>query len=292
MVKRQSLTKQVQDNLGKKLRIGESRHAAKADGAYKDGVYSWATYRTYLAHCCRFAKWAKANHGVRTLEEARPYVNAYIQRHIDAGHSAYTQKLAASALAKMYGCSSTDFIQTKVRRRVDITRSRLSKAQLCEIRNAEFIAFCKATGLRRSEITTLKLESLRVCEITGRYSLEIKGKGGRVRIAPILSDEAVRRILETPANQRVWPIVPSRADIHGMRAAYCARVYAIHARSIDVVPMDERYYARKDFRGRIYDKSAMRIASKALGHSRISVIAGNYLWAIEQEEAISASGLT
>ena len=39
-----------------------------------------------------------------------------------------------------------------------------------------------------------------------------------------------------------------------------------------------RYYCRNDLKGVVYDKQAMRIASRALGHNRICVIAGHYLY--------------
>lgn len=40
----------------------------------------------------------------------------------------------------------------------------------------------------------------------------------------------------------------------------------------------ERYYCRLDKRGIIYDRKAMKTALKELGHNRINVIAGHYLW--------------
>jgi len=55
------------------------------------------------------------------------YVDDYLQRHIDDEYSPYTQKLIACSLAKLYGCSTTDFIPTQARRRTNITRSRKCK---------------------------------------------------------------------------------------------------------------------------------------------------------------------
>jgi len=64
----------------------------------------------------------------RTLADVRKYVNPYIQHLIEQGYAPSTQKTIASALAKLYGCSTKDFIPTQDRRRADITRSRLGKA--------------------------------------------------------------------------------------------------------------------------------------------------------------------
>ena len=39
----------------------------------------------------------------------------------------------------------------------------------------------------------------------------------------------------------------------------------------------EVYVCRGDLKGVVYDRKAMEIASKALGHNRISVIAAHYI---------------
>ena len=329
--KNKSLVRQVQDVLKSKLRIGKPKHIAKKQGKAFDGIYSWSTYENYLAKACDFVKWAKEYHaggsgsigvvggvsvssvsgsngGVsgsnsvtssdnipRTLEDCRKYADVYLQKHIDEGYSPYTQKLIACALAKLYGCSTMDFIPTQVRHRANITRSRKckdngkGKAKFSESRNQEFVDFCRATGLRRHEIKQLKPENLGHDEITGRYMLiNIKGKGGKVRECPIVSykegavdmgaiDMVVNRMKNTPAGQLIWSKIPSRADIHSYRADYCRVVYEQHARPINMIPKNERYHCRSDLKGVVYDKRAMAVASRALGHNRIGVIAGHYL---------------
>ena len=278
MPKNKSLIRQVQETLQQKLRIGESKHFNKQQGTTSNGIYSWSAYENYLAKGCAFVKWAKAHHGCRTLNDARNYVDTYLQQHINQGYSPYTQKLIACALAKIYGCSTTDFTPTQFRSRANITRSRQGKAIFSESRNKEFVDFCKATGLRRHEIKNLKPENLRFDKSTGKYMLaDIKGKGGRLRDCPVLSKEAVEKMLNTPAGQKVWDKVPSRADIHSYRADYCRAIYQRHARPIADVPIKEQYHCRDDLKGVVYDRRAMAVASQALGHNRISIIAGHYL---------------
>jgi hypothetical protein len=221
----------------------------------------------------------KEHHGCRTLADARGYVDAYLKHYIEKGYSPYTQKTIANALAKLYGCSTTDFITTQVWHRANITRSRKGKAIFSEKKNREFVDFCKATGLRRHELPLLKPENLHFDETTGEYSLvDVEGKGGRLRDCPILSKEAAEIIRNTPAGKKVWGKIPSRADIHSYRADYCKTIYNQHARPFDEIPKADRYYCRGDRKGIVYDKQAMRIATKALGHNRISVIAGHYLY--------------
>lgn len=277
-MKRPSLVKQVQDILNSKLKIGHSKYLDKLNKDTAGHIYSWGTYRTYLKHACYFANWAKTKHGCKYLDDAKQYVNEYLKMGIDNGLSPYTQKLEAAALAKMYGCSSTDFIQTKDRHRAAITRSRDVKVRdkhFSEKKNQEFVDFCRATGLRRAEITSLKSNQLVFDEDTNSYFLDVIGKGGRQRLAPIFSVEAVERV--KGAKGLVWDKIPNGADIHAYRADYCTSVYNKHARSVDEIPKDDLYCCKKDLKGVKYDKKAMKIASQALGHNRISIIADHYI---------------
>ena len=79
MPKNKSIIRQVQETLQQKLCIGKQKHLAKKQGVASDGIYSWSTYQNYLAKGCAFVKWAKEHHDCRTLEEARGYVDTYLQ---------------------------------------------------------------------------------------------------------------------------------------------------------------------------------------------------------------------
>jgi len=278
MPKRPSLVKQVQNALDDKLKIGHSKYLDKLKDDTAGHIYSWSTYRSYLKHSCYFVNWAKTTHGCKDLDSARPFINEYLQMRIDNKISPYTQKLDAAALAKIYGCSSQDFIKTEVRRRAAIERSRGVKVRdkhFSEKRNQDFVDFCRATGLRRAEITSLKSSQLIFDEDTNSYFLDVVGKGGRRRLAPILSDEAVQRVKN--ANGLVWDKIPNGADIHAYRGEYCTAIYNKYARPLDKIKKKEIYFCRSDLKGIWYDKKAMAIASEALGHNRISVIAAHYI---------------
>lgn len=279
MPKRRSLVRQVQDKLTEKIRYGESRHLAKQTGAEKTGIHSRNTYNSYLKLASKFVKWSRENYHCRDLADTRQYVDEYLKICIDK-YSPSTQKSVASALATVFDCSTKNFIQTENRHRSNITRSRQNKAKFSEKNNKEFIEFCKATGLRRSEVVKLKPEQLieQKEQAEVKYFLRVKGKGGRIRTLPILSMEAVERIKATPDGQRVWLNVPKKADIHRYRAEYAKSIYSQHARPLESIPKSDRYYCRKDLKGTLYDKQAMKIASEALGHSRIDIIASHYLW--------------
>lgn len=277
-----SMVRQVQERLGGQLRIGQSKYEAQRaeKTQHPEGIFSYGTFRTYLKHCNYFAAWAKETHGCKTLEAARPYVDEWLTSRSDL--SASTVKMEASALAKLYGCSTTDFVETRSRRRADITRSRgeaVRDRHFSETKNAELINFCRCTGLRRAELESLRPDQLRQQE-DGSFALEVKGKGGRVRTAPIVgTPEQVQAVVDRiqGAQGFVWGPVHSNADIHSYRAEYATHVYEMHARPISEIPREEVYHCRGDLKGVAYDKQAMRVASEALGHNRISVIAGHYI---------------
>lgn len=288
-----SLTHQVKTALDGKLVIGQSKHHDKLNGGIKDKIYSWSTYKSYMKHNNYFVKWAKDTHGARTLEECRPHIDEWLTKRADEGLSAYTQKLEASALAKMYGCSTKNFVRTEVRHRADISRSRGEKVRdrhFSEERNKEFVEFCKSTGLRRSELQALTGDKLKFREGKPYIVVDKGSKGGRYREAPVIGDkQAVIEKMQSAGNGKVFDKIPNGADIHGYRSDYATNYYNSIARPIENIPYDkinegsgrayqsEVYHCRGDLKGIKYDKVAMLEVSRALGHNRISVIAGHYI---------------
>ena len=288
-----SLTHQVKNALDEKLAIGQSKHLDKLNGGIQDKIYSWSTYKSYMKHNNYFVKWAKEVYGSRTLEECRPHIDEWLFKRAEEGLSAYTQKLESSALAKMYGCSTKDFIKTEVRHRSNIVRSRGEKVRdkhFSEERNKEFVNFCKSTGLRRSEIQVLTGNKLRFKEDKPYIIIDKGSKGGRYREVPIIGDEkAVIEKMQSVESGKVFEKIPNGADIHGYRSDYATNYYNLIARPIENIPYDkvnegsgkayqsEVYHCRGDLKGVKYDKIAMLKVSRALGHNRISVIAGHYI---------------
>lgn len=275
---KKSLIRQVQERLDSMLAIGESKYEDKKTDLTKGKIYSWSTYKSYLQQCCQFVRYCRDNHHCKNLADCRQYVGEWMESRKDL--SAYTQKLSASALCKLYGESLEELgITTKRATRSEITRSRGTvkrDAHFSEKKNADFVEFCRSTGLRRSEITKLRGDQL--IERDGEYCIETTGKGGRFRIITICGDvELVVRKMQATGAGKVWKKIPQNADIHSYRADYASRIYLKYARPIEEIPRKERYICRKDKAGIVYDKTAMLEASKALGHNRISVVGEHYL---------------
>lgn len=117
-------------------------------------------------------------------------------------------------------------------------------------------------------------------------------KGGRSRYAPIIGrhkQQIIDRFQDTPRDGKVWQYVSSNADIHSYRSDYATALYRSMAREIKDIPYDrinagtgkryqgDVYTCRGDEAGKKLDRRAMLLASKALGHNRIDVVANNYL---------------
>lgn len=278
-----SMTRQVEQVLLSQQRIGQSRHDAKREeGTHApEGIFSYGTLRTYLREGCRFARWAKAEHGCNTLAKARPYIEEYLQRGIDRGLSPATLSTQRAAVCKLYRISADSLaITLPERRRADITRSRGRVARdrgFSLKKNEDIIAFAKATGLRRHELAAVKPENIRVREDGSVCLCGIVGKGGKSRSVDVLPghEAAVLRHAEGPAGRRIFPRVPSHMDVHGYRREYADAMYRAALKRLG--PCGQVYRCRLDKRGSVYDRRAMRYVSNQLGHNRISVIAEHYL---------------
>lgn len=312
--------------------FGTSKKESVANGIAKDKIFSYKTYETYWKHTKYFIKYIQANHPeCTTLKAAKQYMNEWLQMRTDEGKSAWTIHLEAKALGKLFGIDPTDeqYFQPPKRERQKITRSRVDRVRdkhFSKSNNDELIKFCKGTGLRRSELIDLRgkdlisraeiedeisrlekqqnethdpnrerwLDMLRDTRMfKSEYFTHVRcGKGGRVRMSPIIganAEQIIERMRNTAPEEKVWQHVSENADIHGYRAEYATAIYKAHARAIEDIPYDrvnkgtgrkfqgDVYVCRKDEAGRKLDKAAMMICSKALGHNRISVVADNYI---------------
>lgn len=323
------LHQQAYDKLTAMQAFGESKWQAVKDGTAREKIFAFNTYDTYWKHIKYFLRYVKREYPeCTTLKKARKYIGEWLRKREEQGLSACTIQTEAKALGKLYGIQpdDEDYYEPPKRRREDIKRSRgeaKRDAHFSVTNNAELIAFCRGTGVRRCEITHLHGDALRsreelaedrevlaamlfptaehvqeLCILNDAlmfdepWFLRIRGKGGRVRISPIIgksADKIVERVRETPSDKRVWEYVSSNADIHSYRADYAGAIYKAHARKIEDIPYDTVhkgtghmyqkgvYTCRRDEAGKKLDRQAMLLCSKALGHNRLSIVADNYL---------------
>lgn len=297
-------------------------------------IFGIGTYTSYWESIKSFIEYIEEYHSqITTLDKCKPYIKEYLDKAEYDGQSAWSIQLYAKALNKLFDITpeSSDYVEPPARKRSEIKRSRgeaARDANFSEKNNHVLVGFAKGTGLRRSELGWIRKDclfkkdelknTLRVLSdsdieskfdedaskvkfaiedtdiFAEEYFVFVKGKGGRIRFAPVL-DKNLSIVLEkfeqTTPGHKVWPTVNSNADIHSYRSDYANSIYLEYARPIEDIPKvvyvkDEHgnmkkelgiYYMRNDEKGKAYDRRAMLYCSKALGHNRVTVVAENYL---------------
>lgn len=330
--KGKTLHQQAYEKMVAMQAFGESKMEARKNGTEKGKIFSYSTYNTYWKHIKYFIKWINKNYPeCKALKKAKKHINEWLAVRVEEGRSAWTIHLELAALCKLYGIAFDDpnrFAAPK-RYRADIKRSRLEvehDKRISVEKYGELINFVRATGTRRNVLERLRGEDLWTSEqirelvsdlenkevqdelekkyhIAAKEALDVfpehrffvmhrKDKGGKYRLAPIITDNAkqvVERMNKTEPNALVWPEVHPKVDIHSYRAEYATTMYNLYARNIDDIPYDQVkagsgtkyqsdvYVCRKDAKGKRLDKRAMYKCSKALGHNRLDVVANYYI---------------
>lgn len=266
--------------------FGSERSSDKTNADTRDKIYSKNTFETYKRQFRYFADWlSEAHTDAYTLDDARQYVDEYLLHLIELKRSAYSITTSKAALAKVFQTEATQFVDTPPRERANIKRSRgdaVRDGNISSKTETKLAWFSSAVGLRRKEM--LNIESKDLFFEDGKAYLNVtKGtKGGKPRIVEIcgISEGETKMIVEWIQSRegKLFPSLNTNYDNHYYRAVYAKRLYDRYKRKEKDIPPKERYIMRKERAGEVYDKSAMQVVSKNLGHNRISVIAQSYLY--------------
>ena len=193
MSRHPSLLYQALERLDGLRAFGVSRHALKAEQradlrarglptawSHSTGrIHSFGTAETYKRQVLAYCDWARAEAGVRRLEEldcrAPELVRTWLERQIAGGKSPYTVQMSRSAL-RLFHQDRTLGVEVKVprRRREAIRRSRLpvpSDRRVSPTRHHDLIAFLRATGLRRREVTALRVGDIEFSALGTEHAL-------------------------------------------------------------------------------------------------------------------------
>ena len=253
-------------------------------------LHSYAKAWDDFCDTMRDADFKVDGHRPRTLEEASLFMPDYLNiikmrpgKKPGTTYSAWTIRTYFSGCAKVLDLSASNY-PLPIRRRAAIIRSRGTAERdrhFSETKNAELVTFCKCTGLRnKSELQQITGDCLAI-DNDGNYAIRVVGKGKKERVSRIIgTDEQISAIVNrimAAGENKVWPHVPSCADIHSYRAVYAQDLYEMLARDPKDIPENERYCCRKDQKGKWYDRKAVLEVSKQLGHSRANVVVEHYL---------------
>ena len=292
MGKHKSLSYQIRQRLTSLTIYGASKHEAKkiarkereAAGlhggqVHLDGIFSKGTFKNYDRQMQLFAEWAKKKHGARDLCDLMPLADEYMRERAASGLSAYTLKLDRAAIQK---CFEPEGLRVTVplpsRKRADIKKNRSEIKDFNMQKHEKLVTFGRITGLRRVEVQRLRYEDVDL--EAGTVTVQ-KGKGGKKRtVTRVLDVNELRRICargEHSPDEHIFTRVPCRYPEHRFRREYAQELYRRLARAPEDIPRSERYYCRSDKKGTVYDRVAMLEVSKQMGHTRVNVIAVNYL---------------
>lgn len=249
-------------------------------------IHSLDTYKTYKQWVKQFSSWCYENE-VRDYKVAQNSVGQYLQHLVFNGKSAFTIYTAASALAKVFDCGINDFgFEIPRRERVSIKRSRYAAVRdqfVSEIENERLIRFCRSTGLRRREVEAVCGDALRVRNGKA-FIYVINGKGGKKRYAEICCMpedlSKIKKEMRMAGSSKLFCHVNSMLDVHALRAQYAVSLYRKYAEPVEKLERKDKYVCRKEKAGTVYDRRALLIVSKNLGHNRLNVVADNYLYGL------------
>ena len=164
------------------------------------------------------------------------------------------------------------------RARETITRSRGPKIGDTHIQLANWQALIKclqATGLRRQEARDLHCRDIHQHQDSTITVHVTSGKGGKTRDIPVLpgrEQDVLAVVAGRAPEEKVFPPIPTRIDVHSYRREYAQALYLYYAPADHQLPPPTGRLRPQD-----YDRGAARRVSVALGHNRIDVIARHYL---------------
>lgn len=268
-----------------------SRSLKKRNYQDKEKIFASSSLRVYVRHVYYYFDWIR-NQGIhlRSFAEARDYLQLYLSCLEKEGKSPYYIKLAGCAVLKLYPGHYLGEFETPDRAREEIIRSRhhtLEYFEKIKNQNPELFLFGLATGLRKDKELS-KVRGIDLREKNEKYYIHIKGKNGQYRDAPIIGDEkTIAKVVEMMKGagesklfgpEGVYGRIPFHYDQHVLRSIYAVCIYLSNERDLEDVPSKDKYYCRNDYNGIVLDRKAMMIASEALGHHRVNVIAASYIW--------------
>ena len=220
-------------------------------------------------------------YGEKLLINCQKHVAEYLKERITKV-SPYTVAKDASALAKLYGCSSTDFgVEMPKRRRQDIIRSRSEVKGFDYEKHRDILDFVRGTGLRRSELRHVKVSDF--YKAKGNLYVKVqRGKGGKYRVAKVQPEyrEMVEKIIEGKGKEDKIiqrGDIPNRTPCHAYHGKYARDMYKKLARPLGTLTREKKYFCRNDMKGKVFDRGVLLKVSRLLGHNREDVVVSHYL---------------
>ncbi len=168
---------------------GYVKEEINKSNASKDFIYSYKTFVTYMAEINKFGEWLiKEGYGKITLENAKEFIQPYIDYQTNRGLSSYSINTSLSTLCKCLHENIRDY-DHPLRSVLDIKRYKFETPR--DKSNVEkyqkILNYNRILGLRRNELLNLKARDFK---IEGNLLIiYIKGKGGKYHEITFTNDK-------------------------------------------------------------------------------------------------------
>lgn len=289
--------RQIYNALGKKKAFGQSRQTDKQkakneckqlDYYTRDKIYSQSTFNNYVQFNQRLLKYAQERGDISDIRQLQSYVEPYLNGLIDKGVSAWTVSSYLSAFNKLLDTTKEDYPNLKDYSREinDIKKNRGNSEIRYNPENYKAeLTFARCFGLRDSELGKLYIGQVKIKDDVIQSVYVKQGKGGRSREVKFYGtkeehDFILKDLKEKKSKgyKKLFPSFTRELKVHEERQKYAIRVYKHHARDVSQLDKKDIVIPRKGPNAGVkYDRQALSIASKALGHSRLNVIYNHYV---------------
>ena len=255
--------------------------------------FSKRTFDQYVNTATRFCKWANEQAGHRLVansEEIKEFIEPYIQKQLDAGYSIDSVKFTRTVLGKVF---KTDLEYIYIEHRHAPQKGRNGRdAHWNPDNHKEQVRFYESIGARKGEYRFLDESEIHAIEnkkgiklkrdVHGRISnIQIHtGKDGLVDRITVLkakhgktnhsiihpNNRAFVTEIFTSGKYEQFYNPPDHCNVHACRRKYAQSLYMHFRRNLSDLPPEELYVCRGELVGCRYDKKALDIVSRSLGH--------------------------
>ena len=208
---------------------------------------STQSLRQYKHHAIRFGKWCKKEHGCKTPEECREYIQEYTDKLVSEGLSANTVHTYLAAVCRYW---SVPLSEIKKPQRVTANNSKSRGPKAVDIRSdsqrdasPRLYDFAERVGLRRSEYKRLRGNDF-IRDESGHMCVRvIRGKGGKFQLQVLLpeDEEYIGGFFDGTTDYIFSKSeMTNKIDLHALRSAQARRAYEYYLEHIQ----DESFRAK------------------------------------------------
>ena len=273
--------------------------------------YSKKTYQQYINTAVRFCKWSNSQFGKRIPVDSdlmRSYIEPYLNFRKEENVSAWTLQTERTIISKIF-MVDLDYIQMP-KRRVSV-KGRGIDRHWNPLNHQAQVRFYQSIGVRKNEYRFLQESEINALEkkwchtlprdLHGRVSnlqpiwneehtaiikiVTLKAKHGKTNTSLILEEDQklVTEAFTCNKNDRrtyedyYYP--SDHCNVHAQRRIYAQKLYMHFRRDLSKLPEKELYRCRNALKGCVYDKKALDITSRNIGHGkgRYSDLVHHYL---------------